>query len=87
MLLGLALALVLQGSFYIGFFLTLAFVLYGLGCLLKKHLSPQHLLAGTAAWLTYGALGAILTFPVWVTNLKTPLSDLYFHRYQGESAI
>jgi len=87
LLLGLALALVVQGSFYIGFFITLAIGLYGLGCLLKKRLSAQHGLAGTAAWLTYGVLGALFTFPVWMTTLKTPLSDLYFHRYQGESAI
>jgi hypothetical protein len=85
--LGASLALVLQSSFYIGYFITLAILVYCLGCLLAGRLNRQHWIAGAGAGLTYLICGAALTFPVWTSTFKTPLSDVYFHRYQGESSI
>jgi hypothetical protein len=86
-ILGVCAALVLQGSFYFGFLLTLALSVIGVICLFARRWSRQQWLALGVACSVYAVLGAALTFPVWTTNRNTPLSDLYFHRYSSENMM
>jgi hypothetical protein len=64
-LLGLAAALTLQGSFYFGFLLALGLGAWWLGCLAAGRLRLDHLKGAGAAAVTAAALGAALTWPVW----------------------
>ncbi len=79
-LLGLAGALLLQGSFYLAFLLTLVLGVWWAGCLVTGRLGRRHVAATCAAGLTAAALGAVLTFPVWALHKDVALADDYFHR-------
>jgi hypothetical protein len=64
--LGLTAALVLQGSFYFGFFLLLGLGAWWLGCLASGKLRRQHVVPTAAAVLAGALVGGALTFPVWL---------------------
>jgi hypothetical protein len=83
--LGVCAAMVLQGSFYFGFLLTLAMAIVGVVHLLLRRWDCRQWLVVLLAGGVYAAVGAALTFPVWTTNRNTPLSELYFHRYASET--
>jgi hypothetical protein len=77
---GLAAALVLQSSFYFGFFLTVALGCWWVGCLAAGRLDRRHLVASGAAAITFTVVGAALTFPVWAVSRKLLLNDSFFDR-------
>jgi hypothetical protein len=79
-LLGLAAALVLQSSFYFGFFLTLALGCWWTGCLVAGRLGRRHLVATCSAGVTFALLGTALTFPVWAISRKLFFTDSFFER-------
>jgi hypothetical protein len=78
--LGVAAALVLQGSFYFGYFLTLALGICWLLALVCGKLGRDHLLAAGAAATAYALTGAAVTFPVWTIARRDPLAGAYFER-------
>ncbi|MDR3634525.1 MAG: hypothetical protein P4L84_12030 [Isosphaeraceae bacterium] len=84
-LLGLAMAGVLQSSFYFGFLLGLAMGLWWMGCLVARRVERRHLLATGLAGLTFAVVGAALTFPVWTTAKSYYFADDYFHRPWSET--
>ena len=75
--LGLAMALMLQGSFYLGAFLGMACGVWWLGCLAAGNLSRKHLSAAVAALACFAVLGLALTFPVWSPSRTRLLTDAY----------
>ncbi len=79
---GLAVAWVLQGSFYYGFLLGLGFAAWWLVSLAGGKLTRAHLGATLAAGAAFAAAGALLTFPVWAISRRTLLADGYFERSQ-----
>ena len=83
MALGLALSLVLQGSFYLGFFLCLVLAAWWFGCLVRGTLTRAHPAPTIVAGLSLAAVGALLTFPVWRPEPGRLLADAY----QGHSRI
>jgi hypothetical protein len=79
-LLGLAATLVLQGSFYLGFFVTLGLGAgYGIAVLAGR-VPRGHGAAALAAALTFLLSGGILCFPVWTASSEIAGSARYFHR-------
>jgi|GEM_PF-5526846 len=76
--LGLAMALVLQGSFYLGFLLGLACVIWWLGCLVAGSLVRRHLAVACAAVLSFALAVLALTFPVWTMARSILLTDAYY---------
>ena len=76
-LMGLAVVLVLQGSFYIGFFVGLTFGLWWLGCLALGRIGRAHVAATWAAVLSCLLAGAVFTFPVWAVSRTSLLADAY----------
>ena len=76
-LMGLAVVLVLQGSFYIGFFVGLTFGLWWLGCLASGRIGRAHVAATWAAVLSCLLAGAVFTFPVWAVSRTSLLADAY----------
>jgi hypothetical protein len=85
LLLGLAAALVLQGSFYFGYFLVLGLGLLALGEAIAGRLGRHHVASAVVATLTFALLGAALTFPVWTIARRAALVDQYFHRTVAET--
>ena len=77
LVLGLAMALVLQGSFYLGAFLGMACGVWWLGCLAAGNLSRKHSPAAVAALACFAVLGLALTFPVWSPYRTRLLTDAY----------
>ena len=75
--LGLAMALVLQGSFYLGAFLGMACAAWWLGCLAAGSLSRRHLSGAVAALSCFTVLGLAFTFPVWSPSRTKLLTDAY----------
>lgn len=82
--LGLAVAWVLQGSFYYGFLLGMGFAAWWLLCLVGGRLDRRHVGATLAAGAAFSVAGAALTFPVWAIAKQALLADQYFHRSQME---
>ena len=76
-ILGLAMALVLQGSFYLGSFLGLACGVWWLGCLVAGQLSWRHVRGAVPALVTFSAAAMALTFPVWIGSRSRLLADSY----------
>lgn len=83
--LGLALAGVLQGSFYLGYLLGLALAVWWLGCLVAGRVGRGHAGATVAAASAFAAAAAALTFPVWTLPRSALLTDGYFERVWGET--
>ena len=75
-LMGPAVVLVLQGSFYIGFFVGMTFGLWWLGCLASgRTVGP--VVATWAAVLSCLLAGAVFTFPVWAVSRTSLMADAY----------
>jgi hypothetical protein len=79
-LLGIAVALVLQSSFYLGFFVTLALGAGYLVAFLAGRLQRGHGAAAVVSALTFLVLGGVLCFPVWTASSEISGSGQYFHR-------
>lgn len=84
-LLGLAAAGVLQGSFYSGYLLALTLLVWWLGCLASRRIDRRHVAATALAALAFSSAAAALVFPVWTVARKRLLSDGYFVRRWGET--
>jgi hypothetical protein len=84
-LLGLAAAGVLQGSFYMGYLLGLAMFTWWAGCLVAKRVGREHLIPTIAAGLAFAAAAAVLTFPVWTVARSNLLNEGYLARRWGET--
>ncbi len=82
--LGAALALVVQGSFYFGFFMVLVLGAWWLGCLAGGRLTRAHVLPTCAAGATFALLAGALTYPVWSPAHHRPLSEQYYQRQPFE---
>ncbi len=78
--LGVLVALVLQGSFYFGYFLLLALGTWWVGCLIARKLTRAHLAPTCLAGLIFAIGGFALTFPVWTIARSNFFADDYFHR-------
>jgi hypothetical protein len=87
MLLGLAVALVLQGSFYLGFFVTLGLAAAYLIAILAGRVKRGHATAAAAAALTLALLAGAVCFPVWTASSEIAGSGRYFHRAWFETWI
>ncbi len=83
--LGLAMAGVLQGSFYLGFLLGVGLGAWWLGTLVAGKLGRAHLTPTLLAGLTFGLAGGLLTFPVWWTSRRAELAGDYFIRQRFET--
>jgi len=79
-LLGLALALLLQGSFYLGFFVVLGLGIWYAVAILAGRVERGHVAPAVAAALTFVLLGGALCFPVWTACSEIAGSGQYFHR-------
>ncbi|MGO9598547.1 MAG: hypothetical protein ACLP7Q_11210 [Isosphaeraceae bacterium] len=77
LLLGLAMALVLQGSFYLGAFLGLSCGVWWLGTLVAGRLSLRHVQSAALALGAFLAAATVLTFPVWTISSSRLLADSY----------
>ncbi len=77
LMLGLAMALVLQGSFYLGSFLAMACGVWWLGCLVSGRLSRCHAQATAVAIASFALPSLVLTFPVWAYSGSKLLADSY----------
>jgi hypothetical protein len=84
LLLGFLAALVVQASFYFGFFLALMLGVWWLGCLAAGSLSRRHILPTVAACLTAALVGGALTFPVWTMSRSNELAGEFFRRTRYE---
>jgi hypothetical protein len=84
---GLSAALVLQGSFYFGYFLTLGLGTYWLVTLVRGGLSRPHFAAAGAAGLIFLATGLAFTFPVWTICLRDPRAGEYLDRDPEHVAV
>ncbi|HEV3003314.1 MAG TPA: hypothetical protein VGX78_02590 [Pirellulales bacterium] len=86
--LGLAVALVLQSSFYFAFLSGLALAGWWLVTLAAGRLTRRHWQAAGFAALTASTAGAVFTAPVWLTARQALLADeQYFHRLRIETWI
>jgi hypothetical protein len=86
--LGLAVALVLQSSFYFAFLLGLALAGWWLIELASGRLTRRHWLAAGFAGIAAATAGAVFTAPVWLTSRGALLADeQYFHRLRIETWI
>jgi hypothetical protein len=83
--LGAACALVLQGSFYYGYFVVVALPSLWLLALLSGRLRSDHAGATAAASATFLALGAAATFPVWSRARASLFSDQFFSRVWSDT--
>jgi hypothetical protein len=79
LLLGLAVAWVLQGSFYTGYFLVLTLGTWWLGCLVTGRLDRRHVAPTAVAALAFVLSAVALTFPVWTITRRLPLADQFAH--------
>ena len=70
-------ALVLQGSFYLGAFLAMACGVWWLGCLAAGRLDRRHAQATAVAIASFALPALVLTFPVWALNGSKLLADSY----------
>jgi hypothetical protein len=84
MLLGFLAALVVQASFYFGFFLALVFGVWWLGCLAAGSLGRRHIVPTVAAGVTAALVGGALTFPVWTMSRSNTLAEEFFQRDRNE---
>jgi hypothetical protein len=87
LLLGLAVALTLQGSFYLGFFtgLGLAFW-YGLEAIVGR-VGPRHRGATIMAAAVFIFAAALTCFPVWSNYSPVVGSDQYYRRSWSETWV
>lgn len=84
--LGLALAVVLQSSFYFGFLLGLAMGCVWLVYLTAGRLTLRHCAAAGVAGVTAAVAGAVFTAPVWLASRQALLADeQYFQRLRSET--
>jgi hypothetical protein len=83
--LGLAAALVLQGSFYFGFLLALGLGAWWVGCVIAGKVGRRHLAATGVALVACAGPAALLTFPVWTVARHALLADMYFARNRIET--
>jgi len=79
-LLGLVLALVLQGSFYLGFLMMAGLGIWYVLAVLAGRVERGHGAGAVAAALTFLLLGGALCFPVWTGCSEIAGSGRYFHR-------
>jgi hypothetical protein len=78
--LGAAVALVLQGSFYLGFFVIIGLGSWLLIEWLARRLRPSHVAPATCAALVFLLLAAAFCFPVWTGRSEIVASGQYFQR-------
>lgn len=79
-ILGLVMALLLQGSFYFGYLLALVLATWWLGCLLAGRLDRRHWVALVPCAAVFTVFGAAFTYPVWGICKDSLLADHYFRR-------
>ncbi len=86
--LGLSVALVLQSSFYFGYFIGLALAAAWAGCAIAGSIRRRHWTPSIIAALTAALAGAAFTAPVWLTSRNTLLAgDQYFQRLRIETSL
>ncbi|SIN73645.1 hypothetical protein SAMN05444166_0537 [Singulisphaera sp. GP187] len=78
--LGLAVALVLQGSFYFGYFVALTFGLWWFGCLIAGRFDRRNVAGTAAALAVFVPLAAALTLPALAVTKSYLLADVYARR-------
>ncbi|AGA28905.1 hypothetical protein [Singulisphaera acidiphila] len=78
--LGVAVALVLQGSFYFGYFVALTFGVWWLGCLVAGRFDRRHVAATAAALAAFVPLAAALIYPALTVTKSYLLADVYARR-------
>jgi hypothetical protein len=79
-LLGLASAWAMQGSFYLGLLLLTGVGAWWLGCLISGRLVRAHVAATAAAGVAFLAASAALLFSVWTVAKRALGSEEFFHR-------
>jgi hypothetical protein len=87
LLLGFAVALLLQASFYLGFFTGLGLGFWFALELLAGRVRPSALAGTVVAALAFILAAALFCFPVWTNYSPIVGSDQYFHRYWAETWI
>lgn len=86
--LGLSVALVLQSSFYFGYFIGLVLAAAWLGCAIVGRIGRRHWVPSAIAATTAAVAGAAFTAPVWLTSRNTLLAaDHYFRRLRIETVV
>jgi hypothetical protein len=85
LLLGLAVALVLQGSFYLGYFTMLGLGFWFLIEALKHRVRRGYRGATLVAALSFVLVGGALVFPVWLGTSAIVATDQYFQRGWDET--
>jgi hypothetical protein len=84
-LVGLAAALVLASSFYLGFFLALGLAFWTMVEATSGRLKRGHAGAGALALLAFLVLAALFCFPVWTSSSPIVASNRYFRRDWSET--
>jgi hypothetical protein len=87
LLLGLAVALVLQSSFYLGFFTVLGLGFWYCVEAAVGRARPGRWAATLVALLAFTAAAALVSLPVWANYSPIVGSDQYFQRYWAETWI
>jgi hypothetical protein len=85
--LGLAVALVLQASFYLGFFTGLGLGSWLLVEVMAGRVGRDAVAGALAAAVAFGGSALVFCFPVWTNYVPIAGSDQYFHRYWAETWI
>jgi hypothetical protein len=78
--LGASVALVLQGSYYLGFFVMIGLGSWSLVEGLSGRLQRSHLTWAACAGLVFVVLGALSCFPVWTGRTEIVAGGQYFQR-------
>jgi hypothetical protein len=85
LLLGLASALLLQSSFYLGYFMALGLAFWYLIEAARGRVKRGHLSATLMALAAFCLLSSVLCFPVWVGSSTIVASSQYFRRDWSET--
>ena len=87
LVLGFAVALVLQASFYLGFFTGLGLGFWFAIDLVAGRVGRSALAGTVVAALIFAVSAVLFCFPVWTNYSPVVGSDQYFHRYWAETWI
>jgi hypothetical protein len=85
--LGITVALVLQGSFYLGYFTILGLGTWYLSEILRRRAPRGHRGAAVVAMIAFILVGGALIFPVWLGKSPIVATDTYFQRGWHETWV
>jgi hypothetical protein len=85
LLLGLSAALLLQGSFYLGFFTLAGVGFWFMALAWYGRIHRDHYRSAIVAVALFALIGGVLVLPVWIGSSAVVATDVYFQRGWGET--